>query len=232
MGTGVLGGGAGLGAAGAWSRGPACPSPGHESHPHTSGGSGGGGPGEADLSPREVTRCRWLTGLRLPHESQTAFARREECKADPRFKTFESMMTARRGLRRRGSSLFGEETSTASVTLPRVTPTGNRPEPGSGAREAALGGFGDPGDEATGWGSRVHDRPPGGDTSRKRHWGCRPSPGGAPSRAAAVCARTGPRSCRMEVAGFRGSEQGPRRPSPGRARALRSSLTATGHPGT
>lgn len=140
-------------------------------------------------------------------------------------------MTARRGLRRRGSSLFGEETSTASVTLPYVTPTGNRPEPGSGAREAALGGFGDPGDEATGWGSRVHDRPPGGDTSRKRHWGCRPSPGGALSRATAVCARTGPRSRRTEVAGFRGSEQGPRKPSPGRARALRSILTATGHRG-
>lgn len=59
------------------------------------------------------------------------------------------------------------------------------------AREAALGGFGDPGDEATGGGSRVHDRPPGGDISRKRCWGCRPSLGGAPSRAA-VCARKGP----------------------------------------
>lgn len=89
------------------------------------------------------------------------------------------------------------------------------------AREAALGGFGDPGEEATGEESRVRDRAPSGDISRKRRWRCGPSPGGAPSRAA-VCARKGPPPRWTEVAGFRGSEQGPRRLSPGRVRALPS----------
>lgn len=62
------------------------PPPGHGSHPWTSGGSGGGGLGRLTSRPGWSCDERWLTRPRLSHESQTAFARREERKPDTKFK--------------------------------------------------------------------------------------------------------------------------------------------------